>query len=78
MICCLCGEPFRPTDEPVIIDEIHISRNIYGSKDRSATVITGLPCHRQCWRKIEANIAAAESETCEELEAARKERRGEG
>ena len=76
MICAFCGEPFRPEEEPVIIDEIIISRKVYEGKERSQSIITGLRAHRECVADLEANVRAAEAETCDALEEGRKKRMG--
>ena len=78
MLCILCGLPLGLDEEPVIVDEIKVSRRIQGDRKRSGFVFSDFRCHRRCFHKVMDNINAAEDEQSGQLEKLRRDDREEG
>jgi len=71
MICIFCGLPFLLDEEPVIINQIDISRLLYGDRKRSHFLFENLRIHRGCLHKLMKNIEIAENTRGLELEKIR-------
>ena len=78
MICIICGRLLEPDEEPIIVEEMRVSRRIQEGRKRSCFVLGDLRCHRRCFHKIMDNINNAEDEQSGQLEKQRRKDREEG